>query len=188
MCIRDRFSQIDTYIIEITSANLTTRSDGGNSNIQNKTPDAANITRIGKISTSGITDPAGLVINGPEHSTIMTSSSSANSGTPNDRQCLTTKIPIDMSKQDASYREVGSQFVYWSKADLSMSMSARGLFNVEFSVSTSSNYRDGTRFFWGALGAVAELAAFSGSTAVADISGLGTFSVVTKDLQAYKQS
>ena len=186
--ITNQFSQIDTYIIEVTSANLTTRSDGGNGNIQNKTPDAANITRIGKISTSGITDPAGLVINGPEHSTIMTSSSSANSGTPNDRQCLTTKIPLDMSKQDASYREVGSQFVYWSKSDASMSMTARGLFNVEFSVSTSSNYRDGTRFYWGSIGAVAELAAFTSSTAVADISGLGTFSVVTKDLQAYKQS
>ena len=186
--ITNQFSQLDTYILEVTSATLTERSDGGNSNIQNKTPDAANITRIGKISTSGTTDAAGLVINGPEHGTIMTVSSSANSGTPNDRQLLATKIPMDMSKTDASYREVGSQFVYWSNADTSMSITARGLFSTEMSVATSTSYRDGTRFTWATDAMIATLTSFGGATTVSDISGVGTFSMVTKDLQSYKQS
>jgi len=187
--ITNQFSQLDTYIVEVTSGLLGHDISSGGAPY-NKTPDKANVTRIGKVSTSGITEPAGLVINGPEHGTIMTSSTAANSGTPNDRQCLTTKIPIDMSKQDASYREVGSQYVYWSEADTSMAIISRGTFNVEFTTidSNTSSYRDGTRFWFAVDTAVTDLGAWTGSTNNSDISGDGTFSVVTKDLQQYKQS
>ena len=175
--------------MEITSGLLGHDISGGNAPY-NKTPDKANITRIGKISTSGITEPAGIVVNGPEHSTIMTSSTAANSGTPNDRQCLTMKVPIDMSKQDASYREVGSQYVYWSKPDTSMAIVSRGTFNVEFTTidPSTSSYRDGTRFWFAIDSAVTDLGAWSGSTNMSDISVAGTFSIVTKDLQQFKQS
>lgn len=186
--ITNQYSQIDTYIVEITSANLTIRSDGGNNNVQNKTPDAANITRAGKLSTSGITDPGGIVINGPELGTIMVAATSANSGTPNDRQLLTCKVPMDMSKADSSYRDVGSQFVYWDEPDFSLNMQGKFLMNAEFNVNDSSNYRDGTRFIWTTDGMVGELMAFASPTQLNDISGVGTFTSVTKDLQAYKQS
>ena len=186
--ITNQFSQIDTYIAEINDALLHWDPESNNGN--NKTPEAANITRLGKISTSGITSPAGLVINGPEHGTIMTSSSSANSGTPNDRQILTTKIPLDMSKTDTSYREVGSQFVYWSRPDASMGITARELFNVEFTNNDifTADYRDGTRFIRSTHGAQGKLNAWGASTQVNDISTVGTFATVTKDLQSFKQS
>jgi hypothetical protein len=187
--ITNQFSQIDTYIAEITSANLTVpNADGGNSYFENKTPDAANVTRIGKLSTSGITDPSGLVINGPEHGTIMFSSTAANSGTPNDRQCLTAKIPMDMSKKNSSYRTVGTQSVYWDKSDTSLVITGRALYNVEFSVATSSSYRDGTRFWWASDTFQQDLTAFGSQTQVNDISLVGSFSIVTKDLQEFKQS
>tara|TARA_B100001996_G_scaffold327359_1_gene274187 strand:- start:694 stop:4926 length:4233 start_codon:yes stop_codon:yes gene_type:complete len=187
--ITNQFSQIDTYIAEITSANLTVpNADGGNSYFENKTPDAANVTRVGKLSTSGITEPSGLVINGPEYGTIMMASASANSGTPNDRQVLTAKVPMDMSKKNASYTAVGSQLIYWDKMDTSLVISGRATFNVEYSVATSSSYRDGTRFWWSTDGMVQDLTAFGAQTQVNDISTVGSFSVVTKDLQDYKQS
>jgi hypothetical protein len=80
--------------------------------------------------------------------------------------------------------------VYWSEADTSMAIISRGTFNVEFTTidSSTSSYRDGTRFWFAVDTAVTDLGAWTGSTNNSDISVAGTFSIVTKDLQQYKQS
>ena len=95
---------------------------------------------------------------------------------------------MDMSKKNSSYRTVGTQSVYWDKSDTSLVITGRALYNVEFSVATSSSYRDGTRFWWASDTFQQDLTAFGSQTQVNDISLVGSFSIVTKDLQEFKQS
>ena len=188
--VTNQFSQLDTYIAEITSTNLTVQNaDGGNSYFENKSPDGANATAIAKLSTSGTTEPAGLCINGPEYGTIMISSVCADSGTPNDRNLLTAKIPMDMSmKSSVSTVTAGSHAVTWAKPDVTMTIQGKALFSTEMSVATSSSYRDGTRFWWTADTVVADCGAYSNKTASDDITLVGSFTTSTKSMIQFKQS
>lgn len=182
LSVTNQFSQIDTYVMEITAAQLPSRT-GGNY----RTPDAANVTRVGKLSTSGITQPAGVCVLGPQYGTLMVSATSANSGTPNDRQLLTAKVPLDMSKKDSAYIEVGSQFVYWDDPEFSLTLIGKGLFSVELDQLNTTSYNDGTRFYWGGTTANGSWAQYSGNS-YPDVDNVGTYVVRTQDLQQYKQS
>tara|TARA_B100000214_G_C23637282_1_gene476764 strand:- start:28 stop:594 length:567 start_codon:yes stop_codon:yes gene_type:complete len=186
----NQFSQLDTYVAEILSTNLTVQNaDGGNSYFENKSPDGANATRIAKLSTSGTTEPAGICINGPEYGTMMISTTCADSGAPNNRDLLTAKVPMDMSmKSSVSTITAGSYDVTWSKADTSMVMQGKGLFSTEMSVATSSSYRDGTRFWWTADTASPNLSAYTSPTVNSDISLVGTWATATKSMLQFKQS
>ena len=186
----NQFSQLDTYVAEILSTNLTVQNaDGGNSYFENKSPDGANVTRIAKLSTSGTTEPAGICINGPEYGTMMISTTCADSGAPNNRDLLTAKVPMDMSmKSSVSTITTGSYDVTWSKADVSMVMQGKSLFSTEMSVATSSSYRDGTRFWWTADTASPNLSAYTSPTVNSDISLVGTWATATKSMLQFKQS
>lgn len=180
--VTNQFSQVDTYVIEVTSASLPERTGGNYA-----TPDAANLTRVGKISTSGITQPAGVCVLGPNYGTIMLSSTSANAGTPNDRQLLTAKVPLDMSKKNSAYTEVGSQFVYWDEPDFSLSITAKTIFAIELDQLNTSSYYDGSRFYWGLSGAIPGWSTYVGNV-YSNVDNVGSFIVRTKDLQQFKQS
>ena len=188
--VTNQFAQLDTYVAEITSTNLTVQNaDGGNSYFENKSPDGANATRIAKLSTSGTTEPAGICINGPEYGTMMISSVACNSGSPNDRDLLTAKVPMDMSlKSSVSTVTAGTHAVTWAKADSTMTIQGKSLFSTEMSVATSSSYRDGTRFWWTADTAAPSMVAYTSPTVNTDISLVGTWSAATKSMIQFKQS
>tara|TARA_E500000331_G_scaffold218860_1_gene209787 strand:- start:3221 stop:7444 length:4224 start_codon:yes stop_codon:yes gene_type:complete len=188
--ITNQFSQLDTYVAEITSTNLTVQNaDGGNSYLENKSPDGANATRIAKLSTTGTTEPAGICINGPEYGTMMISSTACNSGSPNDRDLLTAKVPMDMSmKSSVSTVTAGTHAVTWSKPDATMTIQGKSLFSTEMSVATSSSYRDGTRFWWTADTAAPSMVAYTSPTVNTNISLVGTWSAATKSMIQFKQS
>ncbi len=182
LSVTNQFSQLDSYVLELTTASLPERTNG-----YRRTPDAANITRAGKISTSGITQPGGIAVLGPQYGTLMVASTCANSGTPNDRQILTAKLPLDMSNKDSAYTEVGSQFVYWDATDFSLTITGKALFSIELDQLGTASYYDGTRFYWGSTSANGSWSTYAGNT-VANVDNEGTFTVRTKDLQQYKQS
>ena len=52
----------------------------------------------------------------------MMSCNAAQSGTPNDRQLLTVKVPFDMSKKRSLYHNVGSLSINWSQPDFSFAV------------------------------------------------------------------
>lgn len=186
--VTNQFSQVDTVVAEITAANFTNRDTFATTD--NNSPDAANLTRVGKISTSGITEPAGICVLGPQYGTIMISTVCANIGTPNDRHLLTAKLPMDMSKKNSVFTEVGSQFIYWDEVDFSLFITGRVPFDL--AVHTAAANYDGTRFVWSAQNGTGPLidyqTAATSPSIVSDPVQVGTFNTRTKDLQQFKQS
>ena len=140
-----------------------------------------------KISTSGITQPSGIVALGPNYGTVMSSMTCAHIGTPNDRQLLTVKLPFDFSKKSSIAQEVGTQFITYDDSDFSLSITGKAIFSAEFDQFSQTSYYDGTRFFFGGASANGSWTSYGG-TNVPDVSNEGTFNVLSKDLQAYKQS
>mgnify|MGYP003110209236 FL=1 len=181
--ITNQFSQIDSYMIEITSASNSYQSGITG----NRIADGINITRVGKVSTSGITDPAGIVALGPAYGTVMMSCNAAQSGTPNDRQLLTVKVPFDMSKKRSLYHNVGSLSINWSQPDFSFAVNGVSSYPGALGAYATAANNDGTRFYHGPTSFVGGWAA-GGGTNVGDVSVAGTFTVITQDLQQFKQS
>ncbi len=191
--ITNQFNQLDTYICEITTAGVIAQSVHGNvSAAHNKSVTGCNITRIGKLSTSGITEPAGVAVLGHQYGTLMFSMNAANSGTPNDRHLLTAKLPMDLSKKQAAYHTVGPLSVVWDERDTSINITGQSMYALEINQaepgSSNDPYRDGTRFFYGAVNATTMLNVPAGSVKVNDITNLGTFNAVTQELQTFTQS
>ena len=181
--VTNQFSQIDSYMIEITSASNSYQSGITG----NRIADGINITRVGKVSTSGITDPAGIVALGPAYGTVMMSCNAAQSGTPNDRQLLTVKVPFDMSKKRSLYHNVGSLSINWSQPDFSFAVNGVSSYPGALGAYATAANNDGTRFYHGTTSFVGGWAA-GGGTNVGDVSVAGTFTVLTQDLQQFKQS
>ena len=155
------------------------------------------ITKVAKLSTSGITEPASICVLGPQYGTLMASVVAANSGTPNDRQLLTVKLPMDFSKRASTYTLVGSTYVYWDDADFSFGMSGKSIFNAEFRQQQQAAYYDGTRFLqttsngagtFTVLTNMTTVGTMGAASATNNIASIGTFTVQTQDLQQYKQS
>ena len=182
--ITNQFTQLDTYLLEIGTANYVKTYSGSYSGDQ---PEGANILRSCKISTSGITQPSGIVALGPNYGTVMSSMTCAHIGTPNDRQLLTVKLPFDFSKKSSIAQEVGTQFITYDDSDFSLSITGKAIFSAEFDQFSQTSYYDGTRFFFGGASANGSWTSYGG-TNVPDVSNEGTFNVLSKDLQAYKQS
>ena len=169
-------------MIEITSASNSYQSGITG----NRIADGINITRVGKVSTSGITDPAGIVALGPAYGTVMMSCNAAQSGTPNDRQLLTVKVPFDMSKKRSLYHNVGSLSINWSQPDFSFAVNGVSSYPGALGAYATAQQRWHTllprhHIICWRMGA-------GGGTNVGDVSVAGTFTVLTQDLQQFKQS
>jgi len=184
MAATNQFTQLDAYVVEITPTLLSTGTG--------TRPDSCMATRVAKVSTSGITEPAGVAVLGPQYGTLMMSAVGANGGTPNDRQLITAKVPMDFSKKDSNYTQVGSTFIYWDEADFSFTLQGKAIFNAEFRQQQQAAYYDGTRFVQttgnGAQLNMTTVGTMGAAVAINDISTLGTFATVTQDLQRFKQS
>ena len=187
VAVTNQFTQLDTYLVEITPS-----LNGGISRAFGTRPDSSMITKVAKLSTSGITEPASICVLGPQYGTLMASVVAANSGTPNDRQLLTVKLPMDFSKRASTYTLVGSTYVYWDDADFSFGMSGKSIFNAEFRQQQQAAYYDGTRFLQttsnGARLNMTTVGTMGAASATNNIASIGTFAVQTQDLQQYKQS
>ena len=186
VAVTNQFTQLDTYLVEITPS-----LNGGISRAGTR-PDSSMISKVAKLSTSGITEPASICVLGPQYGTLMASVVAANSGTPNDRQLLTVKLPMDFSKRASTYTLVGSTYVYWDDADFSFGMSGKSIFNAEFRQQQTAAYNDGTRFLQttsnGAQLNMTTVGTMGAASATSNLASIGTFAVQTQDLQQYKQS